>query len=174
MPHIYCFDTSALIHRYLDGPSSRQIRRIVSDRRNKCYLPELCVVEMSSALGRRLRGNHLGHREFDRLETQFFADIANGLLEVHPLRMQDFTRARALLRYAGMVKKRRLTSFDSLVACASLDLAYKEKQKVTLCTSDKPLFSILSDIGAYTAALELRFFAVPAQTHASESPIPIS
>ena len=174
MARIYCFDTSALIHRYLNGPASRQIRRIVSDRRNKCFLPELCVVEMSSALGRRLRRSHLGHRDFDRLEIKFFDDISEGRIEVYPLRMQDFTRARELLRYAGMVRKRNLTSVDSLVACASLEIAYREQQRVTLCTSDRTLYSILSEIDAYTAALDLRYYEVPLQGATIQPIVPTS
>lgn len=160
---VYFFDTSALIHRYLDGPSSRTIRRIVSDKRNKCFTAEVCIVEMSSAFGRRLRGGNFSHQRFDQLEKMFFSDISNGLLEIYPLKMQDYTRARGLLRYAGMVKRRRLTSFDSLIACSSLDLAYREKSKITFCTSDRPLYSILSDINAFTSALDLRFYP-PAPT----------
>jgi len=162
--HLHFFDTSALIHRYLDGPASRQVRRVISDKRNKCFTAEPCIVEMSSALGRRLRGQNLGHQQFDRLEKRFFADIADGSIEICALKMQDFTRARELLRYAGMVKRRRLTSFDALIACSCLDLAYSKKTRVTFCTSDNPLYTILCDIDAFTSALNLKFYPPPPHT----------
>jgi hypothetical protein len=59
-----------------------------------------------------------------------------------------------------MIKARNLSSGDALIAACCLDLAYVEKQRITFCTSDRPLHSILSDITAYTSAINLRLLAV--------------
>jgi hypothetical protein len=158
---IYFFDTSALQHRYLDGPDSRSVRRIVSDQRVICYIADWTIVEMASALARRCRQAAFSLKEFDRLERHFYDDIAQGRLRVRATTSRDFTRARDLLRFAGIVKRRRLSSGDALIAACCLDLAYQEKERITFCTSDQPLHSILSDITAYTAALHLRFFRSP-------------
>jgi len=155
---IYFFDTSALQHRYVNGPSSRAVRRIVSDERVICYIADWTVVEMASTLARRCRQLSFSCRQFDRLEGQFFADIASGRLNVRITSTRDFTRARDLLRFAGMIRARRLSSGDALIAACGLDLAYSEKQRVIFCTSDRPLHSILGDITAFTSALKLRLF----------------
>ena len=158
---IYFFDTSALQHRYLNAPDSRGVRRIVSDERVLCYIADWTIVEMASTLARRCRQLSFSHQKFDRLESRFFEDIASSRLKVRTTSTRDFTRARDLLRFAGIVKKRRLSSGDALIAASCLDLAYQEKQRITFCTSDNPLHSILSDITAFTSALHLKFFRPP-------------
>jgi hypothetical protein len=157
----YFFDTSALQHRYLDAPDSRSVRRIISNRLTICYIADWTILEMGSTLTRRCRQLSAPCREFDRLEREFFADIAEGRLRVRSTSTRHFTRARDLLRFAGMIKRRRLTSGDALIAACCLDLAYQEKERVTFCTSDQPLFSILGDITAYRSALTLRYFRPP-------------
>jgi hypothetical protein len=154
----YFFDTSALQHRYVDGPHSRPVRRIVSDGRVLCYIADWTIIEMASALGQRCRQLAMSCRQFDRMERDFFADIASARLRVRATSPRDFTRARDLLRYAGMIKRRRLSSGDALIAACCLDLAYQEKQRITFCTSDRPLHSILTGVTAFTSALRIRFF----------------
>ena len=169
MSRVFFFDTSALIHRYLDCPSSRKIRTIVSRRDTKCFVGELTVLEMSSAIARRLRKPRhdpniidlVNNRKFDRLESRFFRDISQDIIEVYPLSNTHYTRARGLLRYAGVVKNRAITTVDALIASAALDLAYKEKERINFCTSDRPLFKIISGINAFTSALNLRFYDPP-------------
>jgi predicted nucleic acid-binding protein len=148
---IYFFDTSALQHRYLDAPDARTVRRIISDRRAICHIADWTIVEMASTLARRCRQASVSCQIFDRLERQFFEDIAHGRLKVRITSSRDYTRARDLLRFAGMIKRRRLSSGDALIAACCLDLAYQEKQRITFCTSDGPLYS----------ALHLRFFRPP-------------
>lgn len=172
---IHFLDTSALIHRYLDGPSSRTIRTLISRRSTKCFIAELTVLEMSSAIARRLRkaqnDNKVidpgANRRFDRLEAKFFRDIAQGSIEVYPLTYTHYTRARGLLRYAGIVKNRRITTVDALIASAALDLAYRERQRIQFCTSDRPLYSIMSGINAFSSALDLRYYEAPPQPPAA-------
>lgn len=171
---IYFFDTCALQHRYLDAPDAPTVRRIISDRRVICYITDWTIVEMASTLARRCRQLSAACREFDRLERKFFADIADGRLKVRVSSSRDFTRARDLLRFAGMIKRRRLSSGDALIAACCLDLAYQEKERITFCTSDQPLFSILGDITAYTSALRLRFFRPPAPPPAGITTGPIT
>lgn len=158
---IYFFDTSALVHRYLDGPDSRKVRRIVSDSRVICNIADWTILEMVSALARRCRQEAMSKRDFDLLEKRFFRDIATGRLRVRVTTSRDMMRARDLLRYAGIIKGRRLDSGDAFIASCCLDLAYQEKRRITFCTSDKKLYSILSEITVFTSALQLRFFIPP-------------
>jgi predicted nucleic acid-binding protein len=154
----YFFDTSALQHRYIDNANSRSIRRIISDKRIVCYIADWTIVEMASALAHRCRQAAMSFRQFDQMESNFFRDVADGRLRVRITSSRDFTRARDLLRYAGIIKRRRLSSGDALIAACCLDLAYQEKQKITFCTSDGTLHSILTDITAFNSALHLRLF----------------
>lgn len=133
----------------------------MSDERVICYIADWTIVEMASTLARRCRQAAFSYREFDVLEKRFFEDVAEGRLRVRATTSRDFTRARDLLRFAGIIRRRRLSSGDALIAACCLDLAYQERERITFCTSDQPLYSILSDITAYTSALRLRFFRAP-------------
>ena len=44
----YFFDTSALKHRYITTPQHTQISRIVSDKRNACYICDFTILEMAA------------------------------------------------------------------------------------------------------------------------------
>ncbi len=152
---IHFFDTSALQHRYVSGPHTRRVRRIISDQRCECYIADWTVLEIASGLAKRCRAGNLTIQSYDAMDTRFFEDLAGGRLKVRESTPQEIRRARDLLRFAGVIKRRRLTSGDALIAVSCLDLALERKCRVNFYMSDNPLYNILQDIGAFTSALSL-------------------
>ena len=157
---IYFFDTSALQHRYIDGPKARGVRRIISGSRNHCYIAELSILEISSALARHCRKNALSPEEYARLDQRFWRDVFEKRLLVYTAAKRVYLRARDLLRYAGVDKRRNISSADALVAASCLEFALQEKQDVTFCLEDWGLFSVIRDISAYSKVLRFHYIGV--------------
>lgn len=160
MPILF-FDTCALKHRYVSTNHSRVVRRAISDRRNECHISELTVLEIGSALGSHCRGAGLGLDDFDRFDRRFFKDVAAGLLRVRSIARRDLRRARHLLRFAGVVRARNITSGDALIAITGLELALERNERVTFWTADRRLHAVVASLDAFTKVLNFRFLAPP-------------
>lgn len=161
MAKLRFFDTSALQHRYVDSPASARVRRLTSSTQYERVVAESTILEMVSTFARRCRSGGHGAEQFDRWERKFFDDIANGLLSVRRASQQDVLRARHLLRFAGMIRRRSLSSGDALIASVCLTLALERRSVVTFYSSDWPLYSILREVGAFTSTLRLVFIGDP-------------
>ena len=157
---IYFFDTSALQHRYIDGPKARGIRGIISRAANTCYIADWSILEISSALALHCRKNSLSLRQYRRLDQYFWQDIKDGRLRIRNTGQPEYLRARDLLRYAGVDKKKKIASADALIAAACLEFALRQTEKVTFCLEDWPLFSVLRDVSAYEKVLRFHFIGV--------------
>lgn len=158
---IYFFDTSALVYRYAHDRPSRRVRRVTSDKRCEVFIASITVVEMAGALAKVCRSKGHDTRKFETMDGAFLKDIANGRLNVRDVTQADMQRARHLLRYAGVVKKRNLGSSDALLSVCCLELALEKRGvPVVFYTEDWTLYSTLRDINGFRAALELRCLAV--------------
>lgn len=158
---VYFFDTSALQHRYMDGPYSKRIRKIISTSGNECFIADVTVLEISSALANRCRQGQLRYERYDQADDRFWGDIATGRLDIRDTTQRDVIRARNLLRYAGVLKRRRLKSVDALIAVTCLELALERRERIIFYTSDWTLYDILRQIEAFSAALKLRLAGTP-------------
>ncbi|MBN1316479.1 MAG: type II toxin-antitoxin system VapC family toxin [Anaerolineales bacterium] len=102
----YYVDTSALVKRYADETGSVWFRAIFSAKPSPSIITvHLSVVEITSALTRRLREGVLASAEYAQLQNMFRSDCmneyeivtavgniidqANRLLEAYPLRAYD-------------------------------------------------------------------------------------
>lgn len=152
-------DTCALKHRYcpIEPRKRRRIKRIVSDRRNQCYISEATILEMNSALGSYCREAKHDTARFDRLDTEFMADIASERLRVCDIQRNHLERARHLMRYAGVSRARAIGSMDALIAVTCLDLALARGERISFWTDDRKLWSVLCDLDAFKGALVLNF-----------------
>lgn len=158
--NIRFFDTCALLHKYVDGPHSARVRRLVGSSAHDCYISEWTVLEMVSALANRCRGLKHGVDVFDRWELMFFGDIATSRLAVRTFSQRDVLKARQLIRFAGVLRKRSLKSGDALVAASCLELALERRSTVTFYTSDWTLYSVIRDIEAFRSTLRMVFVGV--------------
>lgn len=156
----YFFDTSALQHRYIDGPKSRIVRRAINDSRNASFISAFTILEIASALARHCRKNGLSVADYSRLDQRFWRDVRTERLRVRDPTQRDLLRARQLLRFAGVQKRKNLKSADALIAASCLEFALETKCPVTFCLEDWPLFHIIRDISAYNSVLTFRFIGV--------------
>src|SRR5689334_687735 len=109
----YCFDTSALKHRYTGHKLSRRVSRIVSDKRWDVFVVEPTMLETVSALGDVSREKSWGVKRFDFMRLAFLDDIAHGRIKVRQVKIRDVRRAMHLIRYAGVVLQRHLRTNDA-------------------------------------------------------------
>lgn len=151
------FDTAALQHVYVDGPYSQRVRRIISDRRGDNFIADVTVVEIASALARRCRAQNWDERRYDGFDMGFWGDVADGRVRVRGVTHQDTMRARHLIRFAGVVRRRNMGSTDALIAACCLDLALERRERIAFYTEDWTLYTILRDIDAFRSVLALRF-----------------
>ncbi|HKO61583.1 MAG TPA: type II toxin-antitoxin system VapC family toxin [Pyrinomonadaceae bacterium] len=158
---IYFFDTSALQHRYIDGPYSKRIRRIISTGSNECFIADITVLEIASGLGRRCRQGNLRYQRYDQADDRFWKDVADGNLIVRATTQRDVMRARTLLRFAGVLRRRNLGSSDALIAVTCLELALERQKPIIFYTSDWTQFDVLRQIDAFNAVLTLRLAGTP-------------
>lgn len=159
--HLRFFDTAALQHRYVSGPASRRIRRLIGDLRDECYVAEWTILEIASALARHCRVGGYDVDVYDRWDLRFFSDIARGKLRVRAVSQRDVLKARQLIRFAGVLHKRNLGSGDALIASACLELALERRAVVSFYTSDWTLYSTVRDIDAFKSALRIIYVGVP-------------
>jgi predicted nucleic acid-binding protein len=106
MVSAYSLDTSALVKRYIDESGSAWLRAIVDPALNPfLVISQLLVVEVHSALNRRLREGTISQDDYARTRqafqgdcqneynlipmTETIVDLACDLLERHPLRASD-------------------------------------------------------------------------------------
>src|ERR1044072_558394 len=163
MAKIRFFDTSALQHRYVGGTDSKRVRLLTGTAAYQCVIAEATVLEMVSALATRCRGSGHSVAVFDRLEQRFFRDVASGRLIVRPTSHQEVLRARQLVRFAGVVRKRSISSGDALIAATCLSFALQLRSPITFYTSDWYLSSVLGEVDAFTTTLRLIFIGKPKQ-----------
>ena len=107
---IYFFDTSALQYRYIDGARARGIRRIISSKGNRCHIADLSILEFSSAAANHCRKNKWSLQKYRRLDQAFWRDVNDGRLLIRDTRQREYLRARDLLRYAGVTKRKNIKS----------------------------------------------------------------
>ena len=157
----YFFDTSALQHRYVDSTYSKVVRRIISNKKYDCFIADITVLEIASALATRCRGGSLTNKQYDLADQKFWTDIASEKLKTRATTHREVLRARNLIRFAGVIKQRKLSSNDALIAVCALELALELKEKVILYTSDWGLYDISRGLDAYKSALKLRFLGTP-------------
>ncbi|HEX8634117.1 MAG TPA: type II toxin-antitoxin system VapC family toxin [Pyrinomonadaceae bacterium] len=157
----YFFDTSALQHRYFDSDYSKRVRYIISNTKNDCFIADLTILEIASAIGNRCRQGYLRNERYDEADKKFWTDVSTGRLTTRITTPREVVRARDLLRYAGIIKRRKLGSADALIAVCALELALELKERVIFYTGDWGLYSIIRDIDAYNLTLRLRFLGIP-------------
>ncbi len=161
MAHSF-FDTCALKHRYITSPYSAKVNRIIGNRRVTTYIADLTILEMPSALGGYCRFEKKTIAEYDQMDIRFLDDVAKKRFIVRPTDNKlHVLRARNLLRFGGMVRRRSMGSGDALIATCALDLAHELKERIRFYTADWGLYSTLLLVDAYNAAMDIQYLLPP-------------
>jgi len=69
----------------------------------------------------------------------------------------DLLRVRHLLRFAGVLKKKKLKSADAVISECCRELALEKRRRIVFYVADWKLYAILRDIDAFRSTLKLRF-----------------
>ena len=154
---LYFFDTSALQHRYINGPKSRSIRRTISDSRNECYIADITILEIASTFGRHCRSNYLSRKDFLQFDKKFWNDVKSGILKLYEPGKLEYLKAHYLLEYAGVGLKRRLSSSDALIAACCLELGINRSTKVRFCLEDWNLYDVTRNVSYYKSVVDFKF-----------------
>lgn len=121
-------DTSVLASYYCPEPLSilaeRTLRRLSSP-----MISELTLVELTSAISRKIREQTLSREEGARILTQLDAHVEDGYYRVMPVRPRDYRVARAWL---GQLQ-------GTLRTLDALHLAVAESAEAMTLTADKRL-----------------------------------
>ena len=132
----YFFDTSALVKRYAVEKGSGWVQAVAENDDSDIYIASVTIVEITSAVTRKLRGGYLGQVDADRIFQWFDAHCQNEY-SVVPLQDEDLFRARTLASTHG------LRAYDAvqLSVCLALQQLRTEYEgpPIALVSSDKEL-----------------------------------
>jgi predicted nucleic acid-binding protein len=133
MVSAYFLDTSALVKRYIDETGSVWLRANIDPvLRPFLVISQLLVVEVHSALNRRLREGTISQGDYTRTKHAFqddcqneynlipiseaIVDLACDLLERHPLRASDAIHLATALTSNRLLSSHGLPAFTFLCA----------------------------------------------------------
>jgi predicted nucleic acid-binding protein len=90
-------DTSALVKRYVNEPSSQSFDDFVAASDDEFVISPLTLVELQSVLMRRLRQNDFDRAYLKRLRGHFDSDLRAALWVVMPFPVDAFAAATRLI-----------------------------------------------------------------------------
>lgn len=138
-------DTSSLVKYYYPEPDSAKIESIIL-RAERIYISSLTIVEMASALQKKVRMKELEGFKETLIWDTFNSDIETKQVELISLDDRHFIKAADLIRnYGG---KYRLRTLDSL----HLAIAHDMDNTKFLC-SDKILTKVAEKMGMKIARI---------------------
>ena len=137
MNHFY--DTSALIKRYHSEVGTQAVNALIAPRSSKHLISRLSVVELHSALAKKVRQGYLTYNEFVILSQRFRSEVRGQQFEVHRLLVKHFQTAEQLIRRIGPTQN--LRSLDALQLTVALDLNITS-QPIIFVSADQALCTI--------------------------------
>lgn len=132
-------DTSALVKFYYPEPDSDRIETLLL-RAERIYMTNLTVVEMASALSKKVRMGDIKKEQETVVWNTFLDDLQTEQVEVVILNDRDYLKAADLIRELG--GRYGIKTLDSLQLSAAHGLHHAE----FLC-SDKTLTKTAVKIG---------------------------
>ncbi len=138
-------DTSSMVKLYYPEPDSDKIENILLQA-EQIYIINLTIVEMASALSKKVRTGELRKEQGAVLWNTFLDDIQAKQVEVVTLDDRHYFKAADLIREFG--GKYGIKTLDSL----QLSAAHSMGNSKFLC-SDKPLAKIASKMGIKLASV---------------------
>lgn len=132
-------DTSALVKFYYPEQDSDKIEALLLHA-ERIYITNLTIVEMASALSKKVRMGDIKKVQETVLWNTFLDDLQTGQVEVVALNDRDYLKAADLIRDLG--GRYGIKTLDSLQLSAAHSLHHAE----FLC-SDKTLAKVAVKIG---------------------------
>jgi len=128
------FESSAFVKYFRSEEGSDKVIVLIDDPTNQTFISWLTLVEMHSALARRVRVGELTVAEFDQVRRYLYAQLRSGRFRVVWWSSRHLWKAvRLLLRY-GMTDP--LRALDALQLATALDLKEQELLDDLVCSDD--------------------------------------
>lgn len=102
------------------------------------------------------RENHIDHPTYKRNELALMKDVADSKLEISPM-IRSIERARYLIEYVGVIKKRALRTGDSIQLVTALEMSSLAKDIVVFVTCDVRLSRIVNEVDVFQLQLRPLF-----------------
>lgn len=132
-------DTSALVKFYYPEPDSDKVEAILLQSK-RIYISSLAIVEMASALSKKVRTRELEKEQEAVIWNTFLDDLQTGQMEVVAVDDRHYFKAADLIREFG--GKYGIKALDSI----HLSVAHSLHDAKFLC-SDKTLAKVASRMG---------------------------
>jgi uncharacterized protein len=133
----YFFDTSALIKLYHQEDGTEEVDELLDQDESLIVISDLAVVEMASALARKVRTQEITAEVFHTAVAAFEEDVA--AFESYPLSHQILHDARQLLKSKGLIDG--LRTLDALQLATAL-FAHQWHPLDLFIASDKRLVTV--------------------------------
>ncbi len=138
-------DTSSLVKYYYPEPDSDKVEAILL-KADRIYISYLTMVEMASALSKKVRTHDLTKQAETALWKTFLNDLHTNKIELVDLHDRHYVRAADIIREFG--GKYGIKTLDSL----HLAVAHSLPQAMFLC-SDKILSQVADKLEVKSARL---------------------
>jgi predicted nucleic acid-binding protein len=116
----YFFDTSALIKRYHREPGHATMMALFTLPQAQYLISELTVVELHSAIAKKVRMKELHKWDSKRILIRFSDDVISGLLAIVPLSSVHMQEAICLINCYGFTHS--LRTLDALQLAVAVEL----------------------------------------------------
>ena len=119
----YFFDSSALVKRYHPETGTADVNRLFSEQHSRHFIARLAVVEVQSALVRKVREGLISLTDLNVVHQRFLEEITQRRLQV--VRMTDLhyhTAERLIRQYGPQPGQPRLRTLDALQLAVALEV----------------------------------------------------
>lgn len=138
------FDTSAIGKHYCPEAGTAKVDALLATEGVVQIISRLAIVEVHSALVKKVRTGHLTAAESVVLARRFQGDVAAGRLRVVRLLVAHFQSAERLIRRVGLTQN--LRTLDAVQLAVALGINTPARQVTFIC-SDQPLCALAAAEG---------------------------
>lgn len=140
-----CFlDTSALAKLYHAEEGSAVVEELAGTPDTLLVISQLSLVEIQSVFAGKVRTRVIPASALDQLRGRFYADLAEGRLQMAILRARHWTLAESFIREHAV--RQSLRTLDALQLAVAVDL-HRRNIITTLVASDRNLCAVAMSQG---------------------------
>lgn len=140
----YYFDSSAMVKNYQSEKGTQRVQSLLSAPDARFAVSRLSVVEVTSALAKRVRIGQLSPLHFKQISQQFRKDVALRRWGVVNIRVGHYRAAVRLV--SRLALKQGLRSLDALQLAVVLSLNLPASP-ITFVCADQALCTIAAEEG---------------------------
>jgi uncharacterized protein len=123
----YLLDSSALVKHYHTEAGTAEVDRLFAELESRRFIARLTVVEVQSALARKVREGTIPAPELTEVYGRFFADITHRRVQIVRMTDDHYRAAERLVRkYGPVAGAPRLRTLDALQLAVALEVHQRQ------------------------------------------------